>query len=168
VPQYLNISKFAKLTGLTPRALRLYADEGLLQPEVVNPKTGYRLYSQAQAQLAERIRLLRSLDMPLGEIRTLLALQDGKTYHKLLHQHRQRIQQQISNYQETLQALEELNTRDIHLDSVKVKKVLAQPVIYLRMETSICTRWCLVRASPISPDPGLRSTLKRMTRLARI
>lgn len=71
---HLTIGKFGRLTGLTPKALRIYAREGLLQPEVVNPATGYRYYTQAQAQVAERIRLLRSIDMPLQDIRAIASL----------------------------------------------------------------------------------------------
>jgi DNA-binding transcriptional MerR regulator len=66
MPYHFTISKFGKLTGLTPKALRIYEREGLLRPNIVNPKTGYRYYSQAQAKIAERIRLLKGRNCCIG------------------------------------------------------------------------------------------------------
>jgi DNA-binding transcriptional MerR regulator len=137
MPRHFTISTFGKLTGLTPRALRLYAQEGLLQPEIVNTKTGYRHYSQAQAQVAERIRLLRSVNMPLKDIRTILTEQDTKTGEQLLLEHKGRIEQLINNYQEALHALENLSARDIHAYPITIKNVPGQPVIYIRQQTPL-------------------------------
>ncbi len=137
MPRHFTISTFGKLTGLTPRALRIYAREGLLQPEVINTKTGYRHYSQAQAQVAERIRLLRSINMPLEDIRTMLTQQDTKTSKQLLLEHQQRIEDLIGTYQKALQALKNLSARDIHAYPIAIKNVPAQPVIYIRQQTSL-------------------------------
>ena len=61
----IPIGRFAQITHLSVKALRIYANEGLLQPMYVDPESGYRYYSLAQAALAARIRLLRLVDMPL-------------------------------------------------------------------------------------------------------
>jgi DNA-binding transcriptional MerR regulator len=132
-----SIGQFAKLTGLTPRALRIYAKENLLQPEVINPETGYRYYSQSQSLVAERIRLLRSIDMPLGDIREVLSYPGTEICQELLQGHKQRIEAQLSCYQEALQTLEDLNTRDINAYPIATKDVAAQPVIYVRRQTSL-------------------------------
>ncbi|MFF3735417.1 MerR family DNA-binding transcriptional regulator, partial [Streptomyces sp. NPDC002476] len=44
----MPIGVFAQRSGLTPSALRFYADSGLLPPAEVDPVTGYRyrVYSQ--------------------------------------------------------------------------------------------------------------------------
>jgi MerR HTH family regulatory protein len=67
--QHLTVGTFGKLTGLTPKVLRLYEQEGFLQPEVVNAEMRYRYYTKEQARVAESIRLLRSIDVPLDDIR---------------------------------------------------------------------------------------------------
>jgi DNA-binding transcriptional MerR regulator len=137
MPHRFTISQFSKLTGLTPKALRIYEREGLLCPDTINPETGYRYYSQAQATIAERIRLLRSIDMPLSDIRTILTRRDSKTRQNLLHQHEKRIETQISSYHEALQTLKELRTREIESYAVVIKKVSEQSIIYVRQKTSL-------------------------------
>ena len=40
----MPIGIFSRITGLSHRALRLYADRDLLPPAYVDPETGYRYY----------------------------------------------------------------------------------------------------------------------------
>ena len=74
-PRLLTISRFAELTWLTSKMLRHYDSIGLLVPAEQDPDTGYRYYHPGQVEEAERIRLLRDLDVPLTEISA--ALKDG-------------------------------------------------------------------------------------------
>ena len=68
----LTIGEVARLTRLTPKALRLYDQKGLLVPAHVDEWTGYRRYTAAQVDQARLIALLRGVDMPLDEIAALL------------------------------------------------------------------------------------------------
>jgi DNA-binding transcriptional MerR regulator len=72
----LSISKFADLTRLSLKALRLYNQLGLLQPPHTDPQNGYRYYEPDQLPRARMIRTLRDMDMPLAEIRRVLAVTD--------------------------------------------------------------------------------------------
>jgi protein phosphatase len=45
----VTIGRFARLTGLTVKALRHYDELGLLKPARVDAWTGYRWYEPAQA-----------------------------------------------------------------------------------------------------------------------
>src|SRR5690242_9413196 len=67
-----SIGEFSKITGLTVKALRLYHEEGLLIPSSVDAQTGYRYYDPRLIQAARTIALLRKLEFPLSEIKTLL------------------------------------------------------------------------------------------------
>lgn len=71
--ELLTIGEVARLTRLTPKALRLYDEKGLLSPARVDEWTGYRHYSSAEVERARLIGLLRGVDMPLAEIAALLA-----------------------------------------------------------------------------------------------
>lgn len=73
---YLSIGEFSQRTRLSPKALRLYGDLGLLLPARVDPDSGYRFYREDQIDPAQLVGLLRRLDMPLATIGELLAL-DG-------------------------------------------------------------------------------------------
>ena len=61
----LTIGEFAEATRLSPKALRLYAANGLLMPSRVDGDSGYRYYRPEQLQLARLIALLRTAGMPL-------------------------------------------------------------------------------------------------------
>ena len=95
-PQNLvPIGRFADLTGLTIKALRLYDQRGVLRPAVVDFKSGFRYYSLDQVADAQQIRLLRSLEMPLDEIRVLLNAPDPVAMRGCLVHHQQRIEERI-------------------------------------------------------------------------
>ncbi|MFI5839023.1 MerR family transcriptional regulator [Catenuloplanes sp. NPDC051500] len=67
----LTIGVFGRLARLSPKALRLYDDLGLLRPAVVDPSSGYRLYEPSQLERARLVAWLRRLGMPLIRIREI-------------------------------------------------------------------------------------------------
>jgi DNA-binding transcriptional MerR regulator len=73
----LPIGRFARLTGLTVKALRHYDEVGLLRPAAVDPASGYRLYAPEQGARAEAIRRLRRLELNVA-LQGLQPLIDGK------------------------------------------------------------------------------------------
>lgn len=68
----MPIGDFARRSGLTPSALRFYADSGLLRPAEVDPASGYRYYSPAQVTRAIALRRLRETAMPLSTVAKVL------------------------------------------------------------------------------------------------
>ena len=57
--------QFSALTWLSPKALRLYQAQGLLEPAWIDPRSGYRYYSPAQISRAARIGLFAARrDLP--------------------------------------------------------------------------------------------------------
>ncbi|MEX0169748.1 MerR family transcriptional regulator [Streptomyces sp. LMG1-1-1.1] len=73
----LTIGAFAKASRLSPKALRLYDELGLLPPARVDAVTGYRLYAPEQLDRARLVAWLRRLGMPLARIQRVCALDDG-------------------------------------------------------------------------------------------
>src|SRR5690348_2519353 len=65
---------FARASGLSRKALRLYDDLDLLRPVRVDPDSGYRLYEPAQLEQARLVAWLRRLGMPLARIRAVSTL----------------------------------------------------------------------------------------------
>jgi len=70
----LTIGDFARDAGLTPKALRLYDDLGLLTPAEVDPHSGYRRYAPSQLDRARLVATLRLLGMPLARITQVVDL----------------------------------------------------------------------------------------------
>ncbi|MFD6095777.1 MerR family transcriptional regulator [Nocardiopsis flavescens] len=66
--------EFARRSGLTVKALRVYERSGLLPPVRVGAVGGYRWYGSGQVERAVRIRLLRQAGMPLALIGQVLEL----------------------------------------------------------------------------------------------
>lgn len=71
----LTIGMFAKASGLSPKALRLYDELGLLPPARVDPVTGYRRYAPEQLDRARLVAWLRRLGMPLARIQHVCTLE---------------------------------------------------------------------------------------------
>jgi DNA-binding transcriptional MerR regulator len=89
--ELLSIGEFSVKTGLSIPALRHYDEVDLLRPARVDPGTGYRRYRLDQAAQATLIRHLRSVDVSIDQIRTLLAGQSGQDASAVLHAHRERL-----------------------------------------------------------------------------
>jgi DNA-binding transcriptional MerR regulator len=70
----VSIGEFSRLSRLSPKALRLYDDLGLLVPDQVDSATGYRWYAETQLDQARVVALLRRIGVPLAQIRDMLAL----------------------------------------------------------------------------------------------
>jgi DNA-binding transcriptional MerR regulator len=101
----LSIGRFARLSGLTVKALRHYDELGLLRPAHVDSWTGYRWYEREQVREAVAIRRLRELRVPLDTIGALLR-SDEPALREALAVHRARLEGQLV---ETRQILAELD-----------------------------------------------------------
>jgi DNA-binding transcriptional MerR regulator len=68
----LRSGEFTARTRLTPKALRIYDRIGLLRPAFIDDTNGYRCYRIAQIRVCQLIGLLRSAELPLADIATVL------------------------------------------------------------------------------------------------
>jgi protein phosphatase len=73
----LTIGTFARACRLSPKALRLYDELGLLRPAKTDPLTGYRWYAPEQLGRARLVAWLRRVGMPLARIATVCDLPPG-------------------------------------------------------------------------------------------
>jgi DNA-binding transcriptional MerR regulator len=95
-PELITVGQLARRVGLTAKALRHYDRVGLLAPAVVDPDTGYRFYGPDQVAHARLVRLLRSVDVPLEQVRACLAApHDQAAIQQVLLRHRQRLQSRL-------------------------------------------------------------------------
>ena len=87
------------------KTLRHYHDVGLLVPSAVDPRNGYRRYSSDQLADAHLIRRLREMEVPLAEVRQLLAVREPDARRSLLGVHIDRLEQQVIHTQSVLASL---------------------------------------------------------------
>jgi DNA-binding transcriptional MerR regulator len=84
-----SVQRFAKLTGVTIKALRHYERVGLLSP--ARASRGYRQYSYADMQRLERVLSLRALGFSLKDVAALIDA-DPATRTVLLRQQRDKLE----------------------------------------------------------------------------
>ena len=105
----LPIGRFARLAGLSVGALRHYDELDLLRPADVDRFTGYRRYRRSQLETARAIARLRDLEMPIDEIRELLATDDPAERRRWLAAHRGRVEARTFRLQRILHVVGQLS-----------------------------------------------------------
>ena len=129
----LSTGTFADLSRLSLKALRLYNQLDILRPLHTDPQTGYRYYGPDQLPRARMIRNMRDMDMPLAEIRRVLAVADVSQAQAelVIHQYLELRTQQLEQIQmlarQFIQQLKpEANKMSLE---VEVREIPAQQII---------------------------------------
>jgi DNA-binding transcriptional MerR regulator len=104
----LPIGDFSRATHMSVKALRYYHRVGLLEPADVDRFTGHRRYTADQIPTAQVIRRFRDLDMPVEEIREVLAAPDVQVRNKLIADHLGRLEASLARTQRAVVALRDL------------------------------------------------------------
>jgi DNA-binding transcriptional MerR regulator len=113
-----QIGQFAELVGLSIPQLRRYDRLRLLEPDSREPQSGYRYYTHGQTGAARAIALLRSMDMPIADIRRILAGTSEAERRQLFHDHRARLEARLDEVRRLLAAVDTLTQEDtMHTDA---------------------------------------------------
>ena len=105
----LRIGDFARLGGVTVRALRHYEAQGLLAPAHVDERTRYRSYRFEQLAALDRILALRDLGFSLADVRELIANAAGvAAIAERVRQQRVRLATEVERQTSRLRRLEAL------------------------------------------------------------
>src|SRR6056297_547553 len=78
----LTVGEMAKLNNISKQTLRYYDKIGLVSPEKVDDKTGYRYYNINQSAKLDLINQMKYLGMPLEKIKILFEKNDIKLIEK--------------------------------------------------------------------------------------
>jgi DNA-binding transcriptional MerR regulator len=133
----IAIGDFARATQLTVKALRYYHRAGLLEPADVDPQTGYRRYTADQIPAAQIVRRFREFDMPVDDIRAVLAAPDVVARNALITAHLRRLEQTLDRTRDAVDSLRNL------LDSASIgarithRSVAATPAVAITEMVSI-------------------------------
>lgn len=92
----VTIGDFSRASHLSVKTLRHYHEVGLLEPSEVDPDNGYRYYSDDQIPLAQVIRRLRGLQMPVAEVKSVLAAPDFDARSRLIVEHLDRLELELA------------------------------------------------------------------------
>ena len=89
-----TVKQLSKLAGVTPRTLHHYDQIGLLKPTRVG-ENGYRYYGDESLLRLQQILLYRELDMPLDDIKKIVA-ESRFDVLGALQSHKEALQRQVS------------------------------------------------------------------------
>ncbi|SET43072.1 DNA-binding transcriptional regulator, MerR family [Pseudobutyrivibrio sp. C4] len=147
----MKINQVEELVGITKKNIRFYEDQGLISPER-NRDNGYREYSLKDVELLNKIKLLRSLDVPIEDIRKLetgqVSMTDCLDSHISLFTHRQKELDimkemckeiieanvqfdnlQADSYLEDMRRLEKGGVKFMDVNKIDIKKSKRGPII---------------------------------------
>lgn len=137
-----QIGEVAKLFHISVGTLRHYEKSGLLQPEYVDVKTGYRYYSTRQFERLNTIRYLRVLGTPLEQISAFLSNKGIDNIKQVLENQKlevsrkryelELIERKIDNRLAQLESA--VNSE---LDTIKIVTVLPKRIAWIRNSLSI-------------------------------
>jgi DNA-binding transcriptional MerR regulator/effector-binding domain-containing protein len=104
----ITVGDFSRATHLSVKTLRHYHQVGLLEPATVNPDTGYRYYSAGQIPTAQVIRRLRDLEMPVADVKAVLAAADAPARNALIAAHLDRLEAELAQTRAAVDSLRSL------------------------------------------------------------
>ncbi|MFE5288215.1 MerR family transcriptional regulator [Nocardia sp. NPDC056611] len=137
------IGEFSRLTYLTIKTLRYYHEIELLEPVAVDPASGYRFYSTAQVDQAHLIKRLRELNMPLPEIKAVMAAPDQVARDAAIRAHLERMEAELVRTRDVVASLKALLLPSDRI-SVEYRSITSHPVIAMSADVARenCDEWC--------------------------
>jgi len=99
-----TVKQIAHMAGVTPRTLHYYDQIGLLKPSRVGDN-GYRYYTEESILQLQQILLYRELELPLGEIKHIMASRDFDTL-SALEDHREQLRKRIHQMERLIKTVD--------------------------------------------------------------
>lgn len=101
-----SIAEVAKTMGVSVQTLRYYSSIDLLEPEYINPTTGYRYYSVNQLHFIDRIKYLQKFGLNLEQIKSIIVNNDIPLLVELLDKRKEAFRKQISEFEDIVDSIE--------------------------------------------------------------
>jgi DNA-binding transcriptional MerR regulator len=99
-----TVKQLSKLAGVTPRTLHHYDDIGLLKPSRIGDN-GYRYYEEDALLQLQQILFYRELDMPLDEIKKIMA-ESSFDVLGALQSHKEALNKQVTRLNRLMQTVD--------------------------------------------------------------
>lgn len=140
--ELFQIGRIAKLFQISVSSLRHYEKIGLVKPEYIDSRTGYRYYSTRQFECLNTIRYLRALDMPLSQIIDFLENRNIEKIQEMLCQQKETVarkQQELEIIQRKIEnRLHQLQNALLwEKEQITMKETPPRRIAWLRKDFSI-------------------------------
>jgi DNA-binding transcriptional MerR regulator len=117
-----TVKQLSRMAGITPRTLHYYDEIGLLKPSQVGDN-GYRYYGEESLFRLQQVMLYRQLDMPLENIKQIMARRDFDVM-SALETHKQELRKRIVHMERLI------NTVDDTILHLKGQKEMSQKQLF--------------------------------------
>ena len=162
----LSIGDFSRMTHLSVKALRHYHELGLLEPASIDRASGYRFYEVDQVPVAQVVRRLRDLGMPLDQVKSVLDAPDVAARNKEIAAHLTRMEEELAQTRETVAGLRALLAAPPRRLPVQFRSIAATRAVGIRERVTVAEfadwwgaafteLYATLRAADVSPTgPG--------------
>ncbi|TYA10465.1 MerR family transcriptional regulator [Paenibacillus faecis] len=103
-----SIGKFSEICKVPVKTLRYYSEIGLLEPSFIDPFTNYRYYDYDKIQAVQKIKLLKSCQFSLAQIREFLENQDSGPWEGLFEEKLRELEQKRKQLDEQMEQMRRL------------------------------------------------------------
>ena len=118
----MKINEVEAQVGITKKNIRFYEEQGLLAPRR-NSENGYRDYSETEVAVLRQIKLMRTLGVPLEEIRRMQA---GGTVADGMRRHLVTLERERHSLEQSIQLCQSLKGREERLDALDAATLLEE------------------------------------------
>ncbi|MCL2385909.1 MAG: MerR family transcriptional regulator [Defluviitaleaceae bacterium] len=116
--KYMSVGELAREAGVSVRTVQFYDKSGLLKP-ASHSEGGNRLYTSKELVILHQIKGLKELGLSLTEIKErMVSLDEPSAVLRILEGQKETIAANIQNLQDTLYALEILESEIKHSNSI--------------------------------------------------
>ena len=119
-----TIGEMALICGVSVQTLRYYSTLGLIDPKMVDTKTGYRYYSSSSIQLIDRIKYLQKFGISLADIKEIINDGNAETILSYLYRQKAATYEELRKTENTIQ---EIDWYIDYFDLAKEDKLLSIP-----------------------------------------
>ena len=118
----MKICEVETQVGITKKNIRFYEEQGLLSPRR-NSENGYRDYGEEDVEALRRIKLMRKLGVPLGDIRRM---QEGGTVADGMRRHLVTLEREKRNTEQAIDLCRSLTDQELPLDRLDAAALLEE------------------------------------------
>ncbi|MBE6923426.1 MAG: MerR family transcriptional regulator [Ruminococcaceae bacterium] len=110
----MTIKEMEERCGISRTNIRFYEGEGLIHPE--RKDNGYRDYSEEDVQVLKKVRLLRSMEVPLGHVKAVAS--GERRLSKVLQELEQDLDLRQEKQERTRQAARQMRREETEFDTL--------------------------------------------------
>ena len=106
-----SIGRFSKICNVPIKTLRYYDDIGLLKPSYIDSETNYRYYDYDKIDTIKLILLLKSLHVPLADIKQIIESADSVQWNSIIEQKISELEKQKEQINKDIEDMKQLKIK---------------------------------------------------------